>query len=187
MPQRSFARMINTAQRYSREDGLTPRSCRTLETLTEESGEGQGYSQVDFLANLTVLAGSEEARRMTVRSGEKCSVLLTRQGRVGWLLKMLLESSVWDSPILFLTWKVRATKSGHALYQLAPCTRGTEETEFGLLPTPTAHDAIDGNYPSEKKRNHGAGTLTSQAGGKLNPEWIEWLMGYPIGHTDLKH
>jgi hypothetical protein len=20
--------------------------------------------------------------------------------------------------------------------------------------------------------------------GSLNPEWVEWLMGYPIGHTD---
>ncbi len=23
--------------------------------------------------------------------------------------------------------------------------------------------------------------------GSLNPMWVEWLMGYPIGHTDLKH
>jgi hypothetical protein len=22
--------------------------------------------------------------------------------------------------------------------------------------------------------------------GSLNPTWVEWLMGYPIGHTDLK-
>lgn len=22
-------------------------------------------------------------------------------------------------------------------------------------------------------------------GGQLNPEWVEWLMGYPIGWTDL--
>ena len=22
--------------------------------------------------------------------------------------------------------------------------------------------------------------------GSLNPEWVEWLMGFPIGHTDLK-
>jgi hypothetical protein len=24
-----------------------------------------------------------------------------------------------------------------------------------------------------------------QAGGKLNPEWVEWFMGFPRGHTDL--
>ena len=23
-------------------------------------------------------------------------------------------------------------------------------------------------------------------GGSLNPEWVEWLMGYPKGWTDLK-
>ena len=21
---------------------------------------------------------------------------------------------------------------------------------------------------------------------RLNPDWVEWLMGWPIGHTDLK-
>lgn len=24
------------------------------------------------------------------------------------------------------------------------------------------------------------------SGGRLNPEWVEWLMGWPIGHTALK-
>jgi hypothetical protein len=23
-------------------------------------------------------------------------------------------------------------------------------------------------------------------GGQLNPEWVEWLMGWPIGHTALE-
>jgi hypothetical protein len=23
-------------------------------------------------------------------------------------------------------------------------------------------------------------------GGQLNPEWVEWLMGWPIGWTELK-
>lgn len=29
-------------------------------------------------------------------------------------------------------------------------------------------------------------SATSPAGGKLNPLWVEWLMGFPIGWTDLK-
>ena len=28
--------------------------------------------------------------------------------------------------------------------------------------------------------------LATHAGGKLNPMWIEWLMGWPINWTDLK-
>ena len=50
-------------------------------------------------------------------------------------------------------------------------------------PTPTAHNAKEGAYPSEYERN--TPTLSAQAGGKLNPMWVEWLMGFPPGHTDL--
>ena len=28
--------------------------------------------------------------------------------------------------------------------------------------------------------------LNDQIGGQLNPPWVEWLMGWPIGWTDLK-
>jgi hypothetical protein len=27
---------------------------------------------------------------------------------------------------------------------------------------------------------------TAKNGGQLNPEWVEWLMGWPIGWTELK-
>jgi hypothetical protein len=28
--------------------------------------------------------------------------------------------------------------------------------------------------------------LADQVGGSLNPMWVEWLMGWPLGWTDLK-
>jgi hypothetical protein len=30
-------------------------------------------------------------------------------------------------------------------------------------------------------------TVGTRGGGQLNPSWVEWLMGFPIGFTDLKH
>jgi len=51
-------------------------------------------------------------------------------------------------------------------------------------PTPTSHNAKEMNSPSESTRN--TPTLAAQAGGKLNPAWVEWLMGWPLGWTDLK-
>lgn len=50
--------------------------------------------------------------------------------------------------------------------------------------TPRASDASKGG-PNQK---FGAGgtPLPAQVGGQLNPPWVEWLMGYPIGWTELK-
>jgi hypothetical protein len=28
-------------------------------------------------------------------------------------------------------------------------------------------------------------SLQTQVGGQLNPSWVEWLMNYPIGWTEL--
>jgi hypothetical protein len=54
------------------------------------------------------------------------------------------------------------------------------------FPTPTARDHKDAgpnvNYEKAKKK----GRLAGSAGGSLNPTWVEWLMGYPKGWTDLK-
>ena len=53
-----------------------------------------------------------------------------------------------------------------------------------LWPTPPAHNAKETNAPSEHNRN--TPTLAAQVGGQLNPTWVEWLMGWPVGWTDLK-
>jgi len=53
-----------------------------------------------------------------------------------------------------------------------------------LWPTPAARDWKDANYPSEHNRH--TPPLEVHAGGKLNPMWVEWLMGWPLGWTDLK-
>ena len=69
------------------------------------------------------------------------------------------------------------------VYQLPNLARTTTEIGSGLWPTPTAHNAKEGAYPAEYTRK--TPTLSAQAGGKLSPEWVEWLMGFPINHTDL--
>jgi DNA (cytosine-5)-methyltransferase 1 len=63
-----------------------------------------------------------------------------------------------------------------------------------MWPTPQASDNRDrGNLstPSvqrrkEKGKQLGLSMVASDVSGSLNPTWVEWLMGFPIGHTDLK-
>ena len=59
------------------------------------------------------------------------------------------------------------------------------EAIVNMFPTPTARDWKDnGLSPAELTRN--SITLATKAGGKLNPAWVEWLMGYPFEWTELK-
>ena len=51
-------------------------------------------------------------------------------------------------------------------------------------PTPVARMWKDNASPSEYKRHEVP--LAAQVGGKLNPMWTEWLMGWLLGWTDLK-
>lgn len=52
------------------------------------------------------------------------------------------------------------------------------------LPTPTKNDAKNTGSPGRMRRH--SIPLDGQARGPLNPEWVEWLMGWPLGWTDLK-
>jgi hypothetical protein len=51
-----------------------------------------------------------------------------------------------------------------------------------MWPTPTAQDAANNGGPSQSERN--TPPLNAIVGGLLNPDWVEWLMGWPVGWTD---
>lgn len=73
----------------------------------------------------------------------------------------------------------------------------TSETESGLWPTPTARD-YRGSFAQESsalqaRMDHPRGVnlveeMQRRTGspGLLNPRWLEWLMGWPIGWVKLK-
>jgi len=56
--------------------------------------------------------------------------------------------------------------------------------QFGQVPTPTCHDR-KGKSGAKRGKNATSGPcLTMVVGGTLNPTWVEWLMGWPLGWTD---
>jgi hypothetical protein len=66
-----------------------------------------------------------------------------------------------------------------------------------MWPTPTSRDG-KGGYIGGRVRNGKVSRDTldvtvqhtdnkNKTGGTLNPTWVEWLMGYPKGWTDLNH
>ena len=59
-----------------------------------------------------------------------------------------------------------------------------------LWPTPLARDGKSGVFSQAGKAKRDSQArgkpLNETVGGQLNPEWVEWLMGWPIGWTELK-
>jgi hypothetical protein len=61
-----------------------------------------------------------------------------------------------------------------------------------MWPTPAASDhkgAVLNRYMGSEtyRSNLREAARTSETDGQLNPTWVEWLMGFPLGHTELKH
>ena len=62
-----------------------------------------------------------------------------------------------------------------------------------VWPTPTARDYKDS--PNQKDRGERDDSKLAirvyrgeeASSGSLNPAWVEWLMGYPVGYTDLSN
>jgi DNA (cytosine-5)-methyltransferase 1 len=59
-----------------------------------------------------------------------------------------------------------------------------------IFRTPTQSDANKWSNQSEMERKEKGQSVRLnhqlEVGGKLNPMWVEWLMGWPLGWTDLK-
>jgi hypothetical protein len=65
------------------------------------------------------------------------------------------------------------------------------EFAIRMLPTPTVQCGKNNASPSQHKRNSDpldvvAAKMSGQTSGSLNPEFVEALMGYPIGWTELE-
>ena len=65
------------------------------------------------------------------------------------------------------------------------------QTAAKLWPTPTANEDAAGTPAGKMQRQLGnhpdirGKTPEEWERGSLNPQWVEWLMGYPVGYTDL--
>jgi hypothetical protein len=74
------------------------------------------------------------------------------------------------------------------LFDLEPTDVFRRVQSEALFYTPQARDGDSRRGVSSPAKRAQAGkqvSLTEQVGGKLNPTWVEWLMGFPEGWTEL--
>lgn len=94
------------------------------------------------------------------------------------------------------TWPATGLMLRGTCFRLASLVPHIHGPECSLWPTPTATDSCGRGYHKSGGRVYLAlpGAIQVAAGkhyqnpdtGKTNPEWVEWLMGWPIGWTDCE-
>jgi len=89
--------------------------------------------------------------------------------------------SMWPTPTASL-----GTKGGRVTPRKSR-EGGTliEAVSSRTFATPTACDWKSGKA-SQATMDRNSRPLSEQIGGSLNPTWVEWLMGWPLGWTDLE-
>lgn len=137
------ASVTNTAAPSLGNIGQASPALTTFTPLTQTDWIGLDasiLSAADSHASPSPSPESRERKRTTVTSGRKCAALLHSQDPLGSFAKTLLASSRWHSTMCSLIWKVSATPRGRLLFRLRVSELHTEETAFGLWPTPVAND-----------------------------------------------
>lgn len=137
------------------------------------------------------LAKPEGSAQRPIRAtcGPQCAGLCKSCDPLGWLEKTLKATLPVDSMASLMTWKRTATPGGRSVSQLLPLRRAISESGYLLWRTPNAYviypksnvKKLTGRTPKDPQVG-----LADQLGGRPNPEWVEWLMGYQAKWTDLK-
>jgi hypothetical protein len=119
--------------------------------------------------------GTESGSWPTPRAGNPGSRPNGKGGKI--LAEEVKKSLIWPTPNQ-RDWKDTGATQGN---RKSP-NLGTMVHQWA---TPTKADAQGGPGRSDKRT--GGDNLRTQAGGQLNPTWVEWLMGWPLGWTDSAH
>ena len=136
-------------------------------------------------ANHSVSPGSSKGQTMLEICGRSTDVAWKPSSPLGCFVKMCLASSHTLKPSCALTWKPLGTTLPYWGFRLAPSVPRTGENGSGLWPTPNARDHTDTGANTDYAKLKKKCKLAGAVGGPVDPEFCEWLMGYPIGFTDL--
>jgi hypothetical protein len=163
-------------------------------TLTGTQSQDPTLFAVDTLANLSPSQESEKEKMTIGTCGRLSTTPLSIYDPVTQSWKMLQLTFPWDSDKFSETWpKSGMTQNGKS-YQLQPWVRLIEETESSLLPTPTCKPIYHPEVPWDGVSRHllrpgglkfGI-SIADVVGGRPNPMFLEWMMGFPLRWTELE-
>jgi hypothetical protein len=174
----------------------------TYKLLTANHGEAllMSYLEAFHAKTSQSRGGGQELMENEAECGEKWRGSFTKYSPDSRLWKTHQCSLLGDSEQFSETWPAWGLmRDGECWEQqtLEQTIRGTESGSLQKWPTPDASCGQRGTQPKwtpKRKSGHQAQYTINQAvrdmeqnsGGKLNPMWLEWVMGWPLAWTDLK-
>ena len=182
-PEKSRNTIKSTCSRGSG-DSHSPSEWPTL-------GEVAAYARLDFHARICQSpAEVKDLKERPVDSGGKPLQPLAGYDQKSSSWRMLQPSLLEESEPFSGRWPrsgIVLNGIAYRLDTLAHRTKGIASglSESGMWPTP---NACRGNNTGRMDEWGGSGNPlrgTEFSRGPLNPPFVEWLMGYPIGFTDL--
>ena len=159
--------------------------------LTESRGKALLMSYLeDFRAKTFQSTGkATDLMERGLVSGRKWSESFAKLDLVSFLWKTAQRSLLGDSPQYWLIWPKWGSMRNGDVCRQKTLVQSTKEKEYGFLPTPRCHDAVSMHISEMKRKSPCLAALVmfpeSGKGGEINPEFIESLMGWPIGWTGL--
>lgn len=189
----------HTHVRSSQKDGLKQQFTETLQKYNgkklNKSTSLSEDSRAKILANSTQKEKVYKEKRVVF--GDFINERLGKYDQNTHSLKTFQHSLTTDSPKSLQTLPRSGMMRNGVLYPLKPLALPIREKEFSYLPTPTESDHKNHpkNWKNKKLENfsfnlsHEVGMRYELAFGKesphLNPGFVEWMMGFPIGWSDL--
>lgn len=146
-------------------------------------------------ANRTVVQENNSAKRMIVTCGlNLCGLSENFDQEPSWVKMCLGYYQRFMVPFAPI-WKKRITKSGRSVFRLTLSVPTMRDLGFLLLPSTRASQdfkPIRKQTPQEHNKKHGntlaagIGIICPELIGQyINPRFSEWLMGFPMGWTDV--
>ena len=160
-----------------------------MATSKKSTGE-QSYNLTSFAADihasLSAQQENDEEKTTQDTSGRGYEKPLANYDPDTQSWKMYGDTCLWgEQPSLASLPKSGMTRNG-VLYPQPALAPITDVIESSLWPTPTARDHKDGQAVRVRYGKIQTDTLGRAVGGSPNPTWVEWLMGFPTGWTDLE-
>ena len=182
----TVTQLVYSSQDRTMEFSRRSLSGMTFKRLTDDRGEALLMS---YLAAFPVKTSqSLEKAQASTENDQGCGptwrASLTRYDRDTSSWKTPQRSLLGDSDEFSETWPRWGTMRGGVCWAQSTPVRRIDGIESGLWPTPTAQDAKNNGSASQHERN--TKPLNAEVGGPLNPMFVEWIMGWPLGWTDLE-